>query len=139
MLGISFFIMYTVMFLNVDSQTDIFLSSTRLYMTILMVSPMALTMLFIMKHMYKNTRANLVITIFSVIVFVLSIIFLRNQTFVNDIQFMKAMIPHHSSAIMTSKNANLKDPEVIQLSRSIIRSQEREIVQMKAIIRRWEK
>jgi uncharacterized protein (DUF305 family) len=49
---------------------------------------------------------------------------------------MKAMIPHHSSAIMTSKNANIKDPELRKLSDSIIKSQEEEITQMKLILNR---
>ncbi|MEO5893036.1 MAG: DUF305 domain-containing protein [Ferruginibacter sp.] len=39
------------------------------------------------------------------------------------------MIPHHSSAIMTSSHANFKDPEVRQLADSIVKSQEREIMQ----------
>ncbi|UAY52860.1 DUF305 domain-containing protein [Ferruginibacter albus] len=49
---------------------------------------------------------------------------------------MEAMIPHHSSAIMTSKNANIKDPEVKKLSEQIIQSQEKEIEQMKSMLAR---
>jgi len=64
---------------------------------------------------------------------------LRNQTFVGDIQYMKGMIPHHSSAIMTSKNADIKDPEVKKLSEQIIKSQEQEITQMKNILKRMKK
>lgn len=30
---------------------------------------------------------------------------LRTQTPIGDIQYMKAMIPHHSSAVMASKHA----------------------------------
>jgi len=41
---------------------------------------------------------------------------------------MKAMIPHHSSAIITSKNANIKDPEVKKLSEEIIKSPEEELL-----------
>jgi uncharacterized protein (DUF305 family) len=52
---------------------------------------------------------------------------------------MKAMIPHHSSAIMTSRNATIKDPEVKKLSEQIIKSQEEEIVQMKQILERMDK
>lgn len=36
----------------------------------------------------------------------------RSQTTVNDTAWMKAMIPHHSIAILASKRADLKDPEV---------------------------
>ncbi len=68
--------------------------------------------------------------------FVVFLSALRTQTPVGDVQYMKAMIPHHSSAIMTSKNANIKDPEVTKLSEQIIKSQEEEIAQMKAILER---
>jgi uncharacterized protein (DUF305 family) len=49
---------------------------------------------------------------------------------------MKGMIPHHSLAIMTSKHVNIKDTEVKALSDSIIKSQEEEISEMKAAIKR---
>lgn len=136
MLAISFCIMYAVMFLNVDSADHIYLSLTRTYMSLLMVSPMALLMLAIMGKMYRNKRLNLLIGIASAAVFVLALAALRTQTPVSDIQYMRAMIPHHSSAILTSKHANIQDPEVKQLSQGIIESQEREIQQMQAILRR---
>ncbi|GEQ85402.1 hypothetical protein ULMS_09100 [Patiriisocius marinistellae] len=63
---------------------------------------------------------------------------LRAQKPISDIQYMKAMIPHHSSAILVSNNVNLKDPEVIKLSKEIIKAQEKEIAQMKAAIERIE-
>jgi uncharacterized protein (DUF305 family) len=68
--------------------------------------------------------------------FVVFLSALRTQTPVGDVQYMKAMIPHHSSAIITSKNVNIKDPEVTKLSEQIIKSQEKEIAQMKAILER---
>jgi uncharacterized protein (DUF305 family) len=49
---------------------------------------------------------------------------------------MKAMIPHHSSAILTSKNADIKDAEVKRLSEEIIKAQVEEIKQMKEILNR---
>ena len=102
MLSISFVIMYAVMFLNVASEDHIYLSLSRLYMTLLMVSPMAIVMLFLMKMMYPDKKKNLIIYISSVVIFILSLTSLRTQTAVGDVQYMKAMIPHHSSAILTS-------------------------------------
>ncbi|WDF45326.1 DUF305 domain-containing protein [Chryseobacterium sp. KACC 21268] len=136
MLIVSFFIMYVVMFFNVDQFDHIYLSYTRTYMTLLMVSPMALLMLVIMRKMYTNRKLNLVIILVSISIFTFAITSLRSQAFISDVQYMKAMIPHHSSAIMTSKNANIKDPELRKLSDSIIKSQEREINQMKSILKR---
>ncbi len=63
--------------------------------------------------------------------FILTLAALRTQTPISDVQYMKAMIPHHSSAILTSNNANIQDPEVKKLSQEIIKAQEEEIAEMK--------
>lgn len=134
MIGLSFCIMYAVMFLNVDRVDHIYLSLTRLYMSLLMVSPMALLMLAFMGKMYPNKKLNTAIAISSLVVFGLAFSFLRNQTFISDKQYMQAMIPHHSSAILTSRQATLTNPEVKRLSEGIIQSQEREITRMKQLL-----
>ena len=138
MMAISFVVMYAVMYLNVDRIEHIYLSLTRLYMTLLMIAPMSVVMLALMGGMYKNKRLNVIIIGSSILVFVLALAFLRNQTFIGQRQYMKAMIPHHSSAILTSKYANLQDPEVIKLSRDIIEAQEREIREMKELLDKTE-
>lgn len=134
MLGISFLIMYTVMFMNVDSIDHVYISLTRAYMSLLMVSAMALLMLGMMPMMYPDKRMNALIITASLSVFIGTLALLRTQTFVGDRQWMKAMIPHHSSAILTSKNATLRDPEAKQLSVEIIRAQEEEIAKMKRLL-----
>lgn len=139
MLILSFFMMYAVMYLNVDQLDHIYLNITRLYMTLLMVSLMALLMLGIMKMMYKNKKLNTIIVLSSIAVFTLALIGVRTQTPIGDVQYMKEMIPHHSIAIMTSKNAHLKDPEVKKLAQSIIDAQEKEIAEMKRILARMDK
>ncbi len=48
------------------------------------------------------------------------------------------MIPHHSIAILVSKRADLKDPEVRKLADAIIKAQEKEIAEMKSYIKRLE-
>lgn len=130
--------MYVVMFLNVDDTSHIYLSITRFYMAVLMVTPMAVLMLLMMRHMFMNSKLNAVIIITSTLIFVVALTFLRSQTPVGDRQYMRAMIPHHSSAILTSRHANIQDPEVKKLSESIIESQEKEIRQMKAILKRMQ-
>ncbi|MFN4313265.1 MAG: DUF305 domain-containing protein [Chitinophagaceae bacterium] len=64
---------------------------------------------------------------------------LRTQTPIGDVQYMKAMISHHSSAIMVSKHANIENSEAKRRSEQVIQSQEREIAEMKALLRRLEK
>jgi uncharacterized protein (DUF305 family) len=110
--------------------------ATRVYMAIMMVAPMAIVMMILMGSMYPNKKTNAGIIIAGAIIFIVALAALRTQTPIGDVQYMKAMIPHHSSAIMTSKNANIKDPEVRRLADSIIASQEREIAQMEAILKR---
>jgi uncharacterized protein (DUF305 family) len=136
MLTLSFIIMYAVMFLNVAEFSHVYLSLTRAYMTLLMVSSMAVLMLLMMPMMYKNKNLNRWIIISALAVFALALTFLRNQIPVQDEQYMKAMIPHHSSAIMVSRQADLKDPELKKLSEDIIKAQEKEISQMKNILQR---
>lgn len=139
MLCTSFFIMYGVMFLNVAKLSHVYLSLTRFYMTVLMVAPMALVMLFLMGNMYPNKKLNTLISISSIVVFFAALLALRSQTPVNDVQYMKAMIPHHSSAILTSEHANIKNPEVKKLADGIIESQKKEIAEMKALIDKLDK
>jgi uncharacterized protein (DUF305 family) len=139
MLLISFFIMYIVMFLNMDKLSHYHTSTTRIYMAILMVAPMAVFMMLMMGKMYPNKKMNTGIIMAASIIFILVLTGLRKQTPIGDVQYMKAMIPHHSSAIMVSKHANIKDPEVKKLSGQIIQSQEKEIAEMEAIIYRLSK
>ena len=50
--------MYSAMSFNVDEANHIYLSLTRTYMSLLMVSPMALIMLLVMGKMYPNKKLN---------------------------------------------------------------------------------
>jgi uncharacterized protein (DUF305 family) len=136
MMAISFLIMYCIMFLNMDKLVHYHTSMTRIYMALLMVAPMAVIMMVMMGNMYPNKKLNISIIIGGIVLFIVILIGLRTQTPIGDVQYMKAMIPHHSSAIMTSKSANIKDSEVKKLADSIIASQEREIAQMENILKR---
>lgn len=135
----SFIIMYTVMYLNVDQLEHIYTAQTRTYMTILMIAPMAISMMIFMWGMYKDKRKNYLILAVALLIGVFTYHILRQQTFVDDKAWMRAMIPHHSSAIMVSEKAQLEDPEAIQLAKEIIEAQKREIAQMKKMLSRLEK
>ncbi len=136
MMATSFVIMYGIMFLNVDVFDHVYLSPTRTYMTFLMIAPMAIVMLLFMWGMYKNKAINYGIIAASILTFVLCFSGLREQTFISDVQWMKAMIPHHSSAIMVSEEAHLTDPEAQKLAREIIIAQKEEIAEMERMIAR---
>lgn len=134
MIGVSTVIMFGMMYLNVYSIDHLFFSCTRVFMALMMGAVMAIIMLLFMWKMYENKTLNKIILGVSVLVFAGSLFMVRSQTTVSDVAWMKAMIPHHSIAILTSKRANLKDPEVKKLANDIIEAQEKEIEQMKKLI-----
>jgi uncharacterized protein (DUF305 family) len=108
-------------------------------MTCLGISAMAVIMLSLMLKMYKNKKKNIAIYLGSLVLFVSALGLVRAQRpIIGDILYMKAMIPHHSIAILTSKRADLEDPETKKLAEEIIEAQKREIAQMKKIIYRLE-
>ncbi|MCD4712614.1 MAG: DUF305 domain-containing protein [Clostridiales bacterium] len=132
-------VMFVFMYLNTYSTDHLFFSETRFYMTLMMGATMAVIMLGYMLHMLTNRRVNIGILVGSIIVFSLSLFLVRSQTTVDDVSYMKAMIPHHSIAILTSERANFEDPRVQKLADEIIDAQRREIEEMKALIEDLEK
>lgn len=134
MIGTSTIIMFGLMYLNTYELGDVFFSEARVYMALLMGASMAIIMLAFMLHMHTNRRANVGIFIASAVVFALALWLVRSQTTIKDVSWMKAMIPHHSIAILTSERANLSDPRVQELASQIIESQRREIGEMKTLI-----
>lgn len=126
------------MYLNTYALDQVYFSITRFYMTCLGISAMAIIMFLFMRKMYRNTKKNIAVILGSVALFVSSLILVRTQTPVDDLLYMRAMIPHHSIAILTSKRADIKDPEVRKLADGIIEAQQKEIKEMKAYIKRLE-
>ncbi|MEO7265347.1 MAG: DUF305 domain-containing protein [Ferruginibacter sp.] len=139
MMIISFVIMYLVMFLNLIDIKHYHTSLTRIYMTLLMVAPMAIVMMLMMGNMYPDKKMNMGIMVSGIVVFIVVLFALRSQTPIGDVQYMKAMIPHHSSAILTSERANIQDPELKKLAEDIIKAQRKEIAEMEAMLDRLEK
>lgn len=127
-------VMFGLMYLNTYAIEHATFSETRLYMAILMGATMAMVMMAFMLQMLTNKKANIAILIGSLVVFGLTLFLVRSQTTVDDVSYMKAMIPHHSIAIMTSERANLSDPRVREMADEIIAAQKREIDEMKTLI-----
>ena len=135
MIATSTVVMFGLMYLNTYQLDHVTFSETRTYMAIVMGSTMAVVMLAYMLKMYPNRRVNIGIFLGSAIVFAVSLWVVRSQVTVDDVSYMKAMIPHHSIAIMTSERAQIRDPRVRLLADQIIKSQREEIAEMKALIR----
>jgi FlaA1/EpsC-like NDP-sugar epimerase len=134
MIATSTVVMFGLMYLNTYQLDHVTFSETRTYMAVLMGATMAIIMLAFMLSMYKNRRVNLGIFIGSAAVFALALWLVRSQATVEDVSYMRAMIPHHSIAILTSERANISDPRVRDLADRIIEAQRDEIAEMKALI-----
>lgn len=134
MIATSTVVMFVLMYLNTYAWPHVFFSETRTYMAILMGATMAVIMMGYMFAMYPNRTVNIGIFVVSALVFALSLWLVRSQATVGQSSYMKAMIPHHSIAIMTSKRAQITDPRVRKLAHEIILAQEREIAEMRYLI-----
>lgn len=126
--------MFVLMYLNTYSVDHIHYSQTRTWMAVLMGSTMALLMIGFMWSMYHNSTANIAITGVAAVAFALALWLVRSQETVDDVAYMKAMIPHHSIAILTSERAHIRDSRVRELADRIIEAQEREIEEMNGLI-----
>lgn len=134
MIAASTVIMYGLMYLNTYAVDHVWFSQTRLWMTLIMGGAMAVIMLAFMWTMYRNRRLNVAIMIGAAAIFAASLWLVRSQQTVGDVAYMKAMIPHHSIAIMTSGRAKIRDPRVRQLADGILNTQVREIAEMERLI-----
>lgn len=134
MIGTSMLVMFGLMYLNTYALDHVRWSETRFYMTFIMGAAMAIVMLSFMLGMYRNARVNVAIFAASAVVFALALFLVRSQATVSDRSYMKAMIPHHSIAILTSERANISDPRVRELADAIIEAQRSEIEEMKLYI-----
>ena len=134
MIATSTVLMFVLMYLNTYSIDHVFFSQTRLWMAFVMGAVMALVMLGFMWSMYRNVGLNVAIVGVSVLVFAVALWLVRSQATVDDVSYMRAMIPHHSIAIMTSERAHIRDPRTRKLAKGIIEAQRREIAQMKYLI-----
>ena len=136
MTALSFASMYVLMYAMVDSISSVYPNFNQFYMAGLMTAPMVIFELALMGMMYENKSLNLAIMAIAAIALIGFFGLIRYQTAINDRQFLKSMIPHHSGAILMCREAEISDAELKTLCANIIASQQREIDQMKAILKR---
>jgi hypothetical protein len=130
--------MYITMYFNTYELSHVFFSWTRMYMTLIGIGGMAIIMFLFMRNMYTSKLKNTMLVIGSLLLMGVSTVLVRQQIPIDDVKWLRAMIPHHSIAILTSNKANIKDPEVKKLAEEIIKAQEEEIAEMKRMIERLE-
>ncbi|MCA9307172.1 MAG: DUF305 domain-containing protein [Phycisphaerales bacterium] len=135
MIATSTVAMYLLTYLNTYATDHIEFSETRLYMALIMGAMMAAVMLLFMLGMYRSAKANTTIILAAVAIFSGSLWLMRSQRLVGDVSYMRAMIPHHSIAILTSERARIEDPRVRELADGIIKTQREEIAEMQRYIK----
>ena len=129
-------VMYFVMYTMIDSSADLYNNLNNVYMTLMMATSMALFMLWMMPSMFPDSKTNVILNILFVALFLLALFGMRTQALVGDRQFLRAMIPHHSGAILMCEKSSITDPEIKRLCGGIIASQTAEIAQMKGLLNR---
>lgn len=134
MIATAMFVMYWVMFVGSYEWSHIRFSQSRVYMALVMGGTMGLVMLAWMLNMYRNTKANIAILAVSLLLMGLGTFLDRSQATVGDVEFMRAMIPHHSLAITRSERFNVDDVRVCELAVAISEAQRREILEMDWLI-----
>ena len=134
MIGTSTTVMLALMYLNSYEWAHVRWSETRFYMALLMGGAMAVVMLSFMLGIYTDKTKNAFIFVGGIVLGAAALWLVRSQATVDGTSYMKAMIPHHSIAILTSERAGIEDVRVRQLADEIIRAQRREIKEMEWLI-----
>jgi hypothetical protein len=125
-----FFLMYQLVY-SYDHAT---FSLNRLIASLVMACVMSFIMLSFMWSMYQGTGIKIAILIAAAIAGVALLYINRAQSLVDDVTFMRAMIPHHSIAVNNARKATISDPRVRGLADAIIKSQITEIAQMQFLV-----
>ena len=132
MAALSFVAMYLLMYAMVDRYSNVYPQLSQAYMAGLMTAPMVLFELMLMRAMYENGRRNAWIATTAVLAALACFVMIRRQVAISDEQFLKSMIPHHAAALLMCERAPTEDPDVEDLCRRILLSQQSEIDEMKA-------
>jgi uncharacterized protein (DUF305 family) len=135
-ISINALVMFLLTYALIDSWDHFYPNINRVYMALMMVAPMVILMLWVMSSMYENRKLNVILYLGFSLLFVASFILARTQTPVGDDQFLRSMIPHHSSAIVMCEESAITDPQIIELCGEIVEAQVREIAEMKEILAR---
>jgi len=108
---LSFLAMYVLMYAMVDKASNIKPGLNQAYMAGLMAAPMVVIELLLMGMMYPLKSLNRGLLAASLALGVLCFAAIRQQWLIGDREFLRAMIPHHSGAILMCAQAPIRDPK----------------------------
>lgn len=133
-LGLSLIVMFFLSMAFIAQWSHFYLNLSNFYMAVAMVAPMGLIMLGVMRGMFPNPRLNVALVLGFVALFALGLWLGRTEAFVGNEQFLRAMIPHHSRAILVCNEAQITDQEIARLCDQIISAQQEEIDLMERML-----
>jgi hypothetical protein len=136
-ISINAVVMFLITYAMIDTLDHFYPNINRAYMALIMVAPMVVLMLIVMQAMYPNKTLNYFLIAAFTGIFFLVFVLMRTQTSVGDVQFLRSMIPHHSSAIVMCERSSITDPEIVSLCAQIVKAQKEEIAQMQNILARY--
>jgi hypothetical protein len=131
-------IMFLLTYVMIDRVEHFQINLNRVYMALIMIFPMVIVMLLVMRSMFMKHRLNAILLAASGAMVLILFFLIRTQTPIGNTQFLRSMIPHHSSAILMCQQAAITDPEITTLCEQIVQAQEEEIAQMQAILERYQ-
>ena len=104
---------------------DLYFSLTLFYGGLLMASNMVWSHEIV--HYLSMGMFDKKLFLFGIILSVIIVMIMRKQILVNDKQWLRRMIPHHSTALTTSNQImkKTKDKKIKKLANEIIETQER--------------
>lgn len=134
MIAASTFIMFFLMYQLVYSMDHALFSVNRLVASLVMGCVMSIVMLSFMWSTYEGMGTKIGVLVVAALLGIALLFANRSQALIDDVRFMKSMIPHHSIAINNARKAAISDPRVRELADEIIESQLREIAVMQRLI-----
>lgn len=132
---LSFVAMYGLMYAMVNAFDNVYNNWNQVYMAGLMAAAMVIIEVGVMREMYHDRRRNIIVMAAGIVVLAGCWLLIRQQAAIGDRQFLRSMIPHHAGAILMCEQASIRSAEIQQLCGGIVSSQQREIDQMKALLR----
>lgn len=128
-------ILFNPMNILIYKLSDLYLSQTLFYGGLLMASNMVWAHEIV--HFLSMGHFDISVFLIGIILSIfVSVFLLREQILVDDKQWLKRMISHHSTALTTSNKIyeRTNNPQIKKLANEIILTQEKEILQMKSML-----
>jgi hypothetical protein len=139
MILVSVVVLYGLMYLTLFEASHLEFSQLRLWRALAMGAAIALVVLAFMPPASRGAASNASLAVMAAGLLLVSLWCARSQRTVEDIGYLKAMIPHQSISVLVSSRARIHDERVRELADRILESRLREIDEMKRLISELER